>query len=135
MTIQPYGQGDSDDLVPLNVLGQMIRHMQTQSRDIAEIKDQVARLEPVMENRDWVTLRGFVVRYNVQIPERSDPYLSQLGAKIAQWHSALNLHYRRGGSFHTSYGKVNQYNCKHLAKYFRDTGTRFDETAFGEDFG
>jgi hypothetical protein len=110
----------------------------TTQLEVAELGKRVGALEGqrniAAETRDWPTLRGFVIRYDVQpLIDRSDQTLSLLGAKIAAWHKSQHLHYRKGSAYHDVHGSVNRYDAENLHLYFTSAGYHLDEDTYRAD--
>ncbi len=102
--------------------------------DIQTANARIDRVEAVAaENREYMTLRGFILRYQVRVDDTSDSYLSHLGMKATVWHRDQHLSYRQGGGFHQSYGRVNQYRVANLARFFRLNNYPFNETLYQSD--
>lgn len=128
----------SNDPVMVTLL-QLLATMRQDQIDMRQHHvDMVERVERIetesAENREWMTLRGFVLRYKVTpIPDTSDAGLSKLGSKIAAWHTSLGKNYRRRSGFHATYGAVNQYRTANLAEYFDQSGHSVDHGLLDRD--
>lgn len=103
----------------------------------AQTTDLAAQVEQVVmesaDNRDWMTLRGFVKRYAVDVPDSSDAGLSRLGMQVKAWHDRLGYHYDQGGAFSSTYGKINKWQVRHLYTFFTSSGYTLNRAQYESD--
>jgi hypothetical protein len=130
---------DSADL-PEDPLTLALQAALANRRHLIELGGRVDALEGrrgvAAETREWPTLRGFILRYEVRpMLDMSDQHLALLGQKIASWHNARHLHYRRkaAGAYHDVHGSVNRYAAENLHLYFTSSGYTLNEETFGAD--
>jgi len=130
------GTGDVD--LPSDPLALALHAALTTRLEVAQLREEVDALKGsrqlAAETRNWPTLRGFILRYDVRpMVDMSDQYLALLGQKVAAWHNARHLHYRRKDAYHDVHGSVNRYDAENLYTYFTSAGYVLDEETYRAD--
>ena len=121
MDIEKYIQNDPAEMDPLTtlllVMAKMRQEAQEGKAEIARIDERLDRVEMVAaESTEWMTVAGFIGRYEVNVEDTSLKTVRAVGARLTNWHGQTNRHMRKGDGFHPVFGKVNLYKVSNMGR-------------------
>lgn len=103
---------------------------------IDSLEERQSALEMVAaESHDWLTLLGFVIRYNVQPMLRDERTIAVYGQQVARWCRSHSIPIQQGEGWHERWGGVNKYPTQALATFFDTSDFHYDRDRYQREHG